>query len=874
MIDVKAAALGAHEAGLCVVPPLDDGSKAPDGTWKQFQVRRPSAGQIDDWYADGRTGVGVICGAVSGGLEMLEFEGRAVAEGVQGRYRDLAEAAGLGAVLSRILTGYAEDTPTGGLHLLYRVPTPLGNTKLASRPATARELDAKPQDRIKVLMETRGEGGYVIVAPSNGHVHPSGGAWKLVSGGFDRIATITDAERDELFRLARMLDTMPVEPPRDPGTTAVGDRPGDRYNAAPDVQDRILAVLLDHGWTKVWQKSETVYLRRPGKERSVSATLGHIAPGVLRVFSTSTVFEARAYDPFGVYAILEHEGDFVAAAAALKEEDPVTFSATARALGPTITGTAPAPTTDPRLGERATERPAEPPAHLVRQSLAAWHFAQMAGERVRFDHGRGRWLIWSGHRWRPDEDGSVKRLWLDALATRYRRALEADDRERVRLTTEVQAAGALNSAIAAGLDIASNMKPIATTADAWDPDLWVLGCENGVIELRTGHLRPGRPEEMISRSTGIEYDPDAPCPRWTQFLQEVFAGDEELVAWYGLLVGTSLVGVVQELLAIHHGLGNNGKSVAVRALRHAIGDYAVVIPVETLVNAKRAAGEATPDLMALRGARIAFTSEPDQTAKLRGGVLKRLASVDMMTGRPLYGGTATWEPTHTVHLATNHLPTVDDATEGFWRRVALVPWNERFRKPGEDGDAPPEDPELAATLAREGPGILAWAVRGAVAHAAGQSLFPFPTAVRVRTDAYRANEDKLGGFIVERVVYERDASVAVGVLFAAYQDWCKRESVTTFERLGRDRFASGFEERGRGVKRGRDATNRAVLTGARLRLSTDPESSESLTPFAGTPHTRGDIEKSGNSLQDSEDSGTPPEPRAQQACVARDEIGR
>jgi putative DNA primase/helicase len=457
----------------------------------------------------------------------------------------------------------------------------------------------------------------------------------------------------------------------------------------------------------------------------------------------------------------------------------------------------------------------KPPGHLIRQSQAAWHFAKLRGNQVRYDHGRKRWLVWSRHYWRPDEDGLVNRLWLDVLATRYSRALGADEQKRAQLIDDVQAAGATNSAIVSGLSIASSMEPIATMADAWDSDPWLLCCENGVVELRTGRLRPGRPDDMISRSTGIAYEPDAPCPRWTRFLQEVFAGDDELVAWYGLLVGTSLVGVVQELLAIHYGLGNNGKSVTVQALRHAIGDYAVVIPVETLVNAKRAAGEATPDLMALRGARIAFTAEPDQAAKLRGGVLKRLASVDRMTGRSLYGMTQTWEPTHTVHLATNHLPAVDDATEGFWRRVALVPWKVRFRKPGEDGTAPPEDPELAATLASEGRGILAWAVRGAVAHAAGRSLHPFPAAVRARTDAYRTDEDKLGEFIAERVEYQEGASVPVGAMFAAYLDWCEAATVPPPDRLGRKQFANGFEERGR-VQRGNDATNRIAFKGTRL----------------------------------------------------------
>ncbi len=493
----------------------------------------------------------------------------------------------------------------------------------------------------------------------------------------------------------------------------------------------------------------------------------------------------------------------------------------------TIIGTTPAGT-DPQGGG------AEPPAHLVRQSRAAWYFAQMAGDRVRFDHGRGRWLVWAGHRWRPDEDGSVQRLWLNMLATRYRRALEADDRERVRQTADVQAAGATNAAITAGVEIASSMEPIATKADAWDPDPWLIGCDNGVVDLRTGVLRPGQPEDMISRSTGIMYDPDATCPRWARFLSEVFAGDVDLVAWYGLLMGTSLVGVMQELLALHHGLGNNGKSVAVRAVRHAFGDYAVVIPVETLVSAKRTAGEATPDLMALRGARIAFTSEPDQTAKLRGGVLKRLASIDSMTGRPLYGMTQTWDPTHTVHLSTNHLPEVDDATDGFWRRVALIPWPVHFRKAGEAGDGPEEDPGLTATLTREGPGILAWAVRGAMASAGGQSLHPFPAAVRGRTEEYRKAEDRIGGFIAEHVIYDPDATVLQSALFAAYKGWCDVEGLDRLDRLGPKKFPAEFLERGR-VRRAEDEKKRHIFRGARLRLSANPENPENpenLGPFA------------------------------------------
>ncbi len=411
--------------------------------------------------------------------------------------------------------------------------------------------------------------------------------------------------------------------------------------------------------------------------------------------------------------------------------------------------------------------------HLSRQSLAAHHFADRKGADVRFDHGRRIWLIWHGHRWRPDRDQGIRRLWLDVLRDRYAEALSITDSEiRERTLSAIRTAGATDDAIEAGLRIAASMRPVATSGDAWDPDPWILGCENGLVDLRTGALRIGRPADMVSRSTRLDYDPRATCPRWDRFLREVFAGDEELIDWFVKLIGASLVGTSKELLAVHYGSGNNGKSVAFRTLgREVAGEYSVEIAVETVINANRTAGAPTSDLMRLRGARLAFTSEPEQGAKLKGGTLKRLATIDLMTGRELHGRQEEWEPSHTLHLATNHLPVADDASEGFWRRIALIPWAVRFAKRGESSDAPAEDPGLAAILAGEAPGILAWAVRGAVAYATAGTLHPFPAAVARETAAYRAEEDPLGGFLREWVVPQADAATPGPKVYEQYAIW-------------------------------------------------------------------------------------------------------
>ena len=134
--EVLQAALDFHAAGISVVPASENGSKAPIGSWKQYQVTRAGVDQLRDWFSGSATGIGIITGSVSGNLEMVEFEGRAVADGLLTEAREIAHASGLGELWEIIIKGYLEMTPSGGIHILYRIadePVP-GNTKLARRP--------------------------------------------------------------------------------------------------------------------------------------------------------------------------------------------------------------------------------------------------------------------------------------------------------------------------------------------------------------------------------------------------------------------------------------------------------------------------------------------------------------------------------------------------------------------------------------------------------------------------------------------------------------------------------------------------------------------------------------------------------------------
>jgi len=328
------AALAAHDAGLCVIRGRTDGTKRPLGAWKEFQAQRPERQDVIDSFRDNHPALMIVCGAVSGNVEMLELEGRAVADGLADRIDERARQLGIETVLERILLGYCERTPSGGLHLLYRCNAIDGNIKLARRPATPEELATNPDDPIKTLIETRGEGGVVMVAPSHGTTHATGIPWELTDGGFDKIATITPEEREAIHRLMAEFDEAGEQPaitiiptaPRPIATWtsgSVGSSWMDAVVAHLEGEMSMRHRLEQYGWTVVGNDQRGELICRPGKTDGVSARINH--NGRLMNWSTSAPFAVTSgtsrptYDQLDVIAAYEHRGNRHEAARAIAE---------------------------------------------------------------------------------------------------------------------------------------------------------------------------------------------------------------------------------------------------------------------------------------------------------------------------------------------------------------------------------------------------------------------------------------------------------------------------------------------------------------------------------------------------------------------------
>lgn len=319
------AALDAHDAGLSVVRVRNDGTKRPVGEWKALQTQRADRDTVTQWFTGTAHGLGVICGAVSGDLEMLELEGRFMDEHGSGTFREAMNAAGLALLLRRLINGFMVNSPSGGRHFYYHVDGEAGpNTKLARRPATGDELAANPTDRVRVLIETRGEGGFVVAPPSGGTVHPTGRAWNTKAGTFAAIPIISVEERDALFDVCRSFDTYgteqapvldPVPPSERVRLQRAGRVDGDSWVDA--VVDHLrhtipMTGLLEHyGWQQAYTDAHGRHLMtRPGKEEGVSGSVN--TNDRLLPWSTSTPFTVTpkgTFDQLDVIAAYEHQGD-------------------------------------------------------------------------------------------------------------------------------------------------------------------------------------------------------------------------------------------------------------------------------------------------------------------------------------------------------------------------------------------------------------------------------------------------------------------------------------------------------------------------------------------------------------------------------------
>jgi putative DNA primase/helicase len=768
-------------------PPTHQRSKAPAiDSWTQWQTTLPPVEAVNSWDWRDRL-IGVFCGPVSKGLEVLDFdipdkhdEGfvpKSVEPPLWQPWKQAVLDHDGKDLLARLVI---VRTPSGGFHCYYRCKV----NRQKSAKDDSKKLAHVPvikdgKETFKDCIEIQSEGFFAVCYPSEGY--------ELVQGTLDHIPVITPEERELLITVARMMDRKPPECPPEPRrnpSAEQGTRPGDIFNARGEWAD-----VLD-GWqilSRTW-RGQLQLVRRPGKSKSWS---GGFDDDHLIVWTDQTALEpGRSYSKFSAYAILHHGGDFTAATKALA------------AKGFCV----------PRSGQPAPAEPQvqqEPSADIIRQiqtikqddlkHLALLHdhalgaeWEARARETLRLCHEQDSWYeldasgVWSR---RPGRDtpavhhaGELASAISDSAEDfADSMNLADDDKEgQAKQTAWKKAAKKIASrnAIQNMVALGRTFPTIHVRPEQFDADPYLIGTESGILDLRTGALVPDGPARLVTRAVPYAYEPDAKCPIFERFLSDIYEERGSVVKLVTCGLAYSLSGLTTEqfIVLMYGERGRNGKSKVFEAMRSVLGtQYFRAIDKRLLL--ERSSDSARFSLAQLEGVRMATASETSGTSQLDTEFLKALTGEKELFAEQKGKDGYAFQPQAKLWFATNHLPYAR-FDSSFRSRLLPVPHTRSYYAEDDPsyrtGDSPP-DKLLGDKLEAERQGIFSYLVRTFRDVYMKEGIVR-PKEVLDLAGEYEKANDHVALFLSECVERgEHDTHrVQASELFKAYSDFCKR----------------------------------------------------------------------------------------------------
>ncbi len=386
----------------------------------------------------------------------------------------------------------------------------------------------------------------------------------------------------------------------------------------------------------------------------------------------------------------------------------------------------------------------------------------------------GKWLMWDSQRWRSEK--TLEATHLIRQVCRHASLHASNPKVAAKL------AGA--STVGGVERLARTDRHHAATTDEWDADIWLLNTPGGVVDLRTGRIRPHDRRDRMTKITAAT--PKGDCPTWRAFLGDVSGQDAELAAYLQLAVGYWLTGSTQEhALFFLYGTGANGKSVFVNTIFTILGDYAANAPMDTFMETRT--DRHPTDLAGLRGARFVAATETEQGRRWNESKIKAITGGDPVTARFMRQDFFTYPPHYKVVIAGNHKPSIRNVDEAMKRRMHLIPFTVTI---------PPEkrDGRLTEKLLKERDGILVWAVEGCLRWQ--QQGLKRPACVVSATEEYFEAEDAVGQWLDERCSLHPEARTLTADLFGDWREWAEKagEFVGSIKRFAELLIARSFEK--------------------------------------------------------------------------------
>jgi putative DNA primase/helicase len=383
---------------------------------------------------------------------------------------------------------------------------------------------------------------------------------------------------------------------------------------------------------------------------------------------------------------------------------------------------------------------------------------------------RKRWLVWNGREWEWDNRLRVERMAKATARGIYQEALDARDPDMRKALSAWAIKSEGREKWASMMTMARHEVPVLV--DDLDKDPWLLNCKNGTLDLRTGELREHKREDLITKTTGVDYVERSSSVLWERVLLAGTGGDGELAAYLQRVAGYACAGVATERKFFFlQGAPGTGKSTMIDALHAALGGYARSTSFDTWLMHPQVGGN-RPDLVDLQGLRMVTSGEVKKGAKWDTALIKGITGGDRIKESAKYENAVEFTPCCTIVLAANDLPRAADDDDAFWKRMQRIPFSRVI----------PEEEmvkELREQLrsAENASAILAWAVAGCLEwQRIGIGSCP---VVSESTAAYRRSNDTFQDFLESCAELVPGAMVWATDFTHRYKSWCEAEGMRT-----------------------------------------------------------------------------------------------
>lgn len=441
----------------------------------------------------------------------------------------------------------------------------------------------------------------------------------------------------------------------------------------------------------------------------------------------------------------------------------------------------------------------------------AIRFCNQYGKITKHCERWGKWFIWDGQRWKEDDNNMIYYLAKKVSKSIYNEAAACSDQKDSLELSKWAHESSNNSRINAMVESTKSEHDygIPIRFDSLDTDPYLFNMVNGTFDLRTIEKFPHDQITMITKLSPVEYDKNAVCPQWLAFLNRIFRNQkekEQLISFLQRACGYSLTGDTKEqVMFFLYGSGANGKSTFIDVIQYIMGDYGAATESTTFTTQK---GDAIRnDIARLVGMRFVSASENSTESLLDEALVKKLTGGEKISARFLHQEFFEFYPSFKIWWGFNHQPYIRDNTNSIWRRILLVPFEEKI--PEKE-----QDKKLALKLHNEASGIFNWMVDGLIEY--NRIGLQPPEVVKAATQEYREDQDILHDFIKECCItiddikkengdISKDLSIPASSLYNNYSSWYKFNggaqkdliSITKFGRLlielgfSRDRKKTG-----------------------------------------------------------------------------------